>query len=270
MTQIKRAFRTNKVDIHQAAWHELHAAVGMARTSRLIGAHEEKIVLSAAQLSSRPIREIILPLKDISTLPLETSLTNALLQAHLDLHTRFPVCRVADDPQTIDGYVTFKDIVVTLKMNPSSPSLKSIVRPIKRLPEDNSISRILELMIQEKIHIALVETKDHELLGMVTLEDILEELVGSIEDEFDRLPNYMHTTEAGWIVGGGISMLALADLIHEAPFSEQQSMTLAHWCTQELGRPVQKGEVIKTHGLTIIVRKLRRHQVSEAFIRLEK
>src|SRR5262249_28871312 len=98
--------------------HELNAAASLARASRLIGAREEKIVLSAAQLSLRPVREIMIKATDIFTIPIESSLSEALIRAHLDMHTRFPVVMNPDDPQTIHGYVNFKDITMALKLNP--------------------------------------------------------------------------------------------------------------------------------------------------------
>src|SRR3989338_2452369 len=72
-------------------FHELITLISLARTSRLIGAREERIVVSAAQLSLRHIKEIMLPIEDVSTIPATSTLTEALVKAHLDMHTRFPV-----------------------------------------------------------------------------------------------------------------------------------------------------------------------------------
>ena len=76
----------------QSSLYELTAALSVARTSRLIDAQQEKIVMSAAQLSLRPIKDITIPAADICMIPQNSSLTDALIQAHLDMHTRFPVC----------------------------------------------------------------------------------------------------------------------------------------------------------------------------------
>ena len=108
--------------------HELKAAVSLARTSRLLGSREEKIVLSAAQLSLRPVHEIMIPAADIFMIYRESRLMDAFLRAHLDMHTRFPVCLEENNPQTIQGYVNFKDIIVALNVNPSDPSIRGITR----------------------------------------------------------------------------------------------------------------------------------------------
>ncbi len=249
--------------------HELQAAAALARTAKLIGAREEKIVLAAAQLPSRPIGSIVVPVEMISSIPASSSLAEAVLIVHLDLHTRFPVCADSGDPQSIVGYVTFKDLVVALKMEAQTARVKSIMRPIARFRHSDSIAQALEHMIRDKIHIALVETDEKRILGMVTLEDIMEELVGEIEDEFDRLPSYMHQTESGWIVGGGTRLETVAATIGAcaAPGpGAGAGTTLADWCVQVLGRPVEKGETIVHDGLVLNVRKLRRQKVAECFV----
>jgi putative hemolysin len=75
-------------DLDLQGLHELQAATALARTSRVIGAHQEKIVLSAAQLSARLVKEIIIPAAEVSTIPLSASLSQAMIMAHMDMHTR--------------------------------------------------------------------------------------------------------------------------------------------------------------------------------------
>ncbi len=255
----------------RAQWlHELRAAVSLARTSKLMGEREEKIVLSAAHLSSHPVREIMMPAQDISMIYSGSSLAEALIKAHLDMHTRFPICAVPDDPQSIEGYVNFKDIVAALRVNPSDPTIKGIARPIKKVSEDMPLSQLLEVIIREKNHIVLVTSGEGVVLGMVTLEDIIEELVGEIEDEFDRLSSHIHPYgSSSWIMGGGVSMTAVASaagLDWWDKFSEGRVPTLAEWCAQKAGGPLKGGEVIESDGLRVAPRKFRRKKVSEAMV----
>ncbi len=250
--------------------HELTAAVTLARASRLIGAREEKIVLSAAQLSVRPVKDIMLSASDISMIWLECALSEALLRAHMDMHTRFPVCSKEGDPQTIIGYLNFKDIMMALKLNPADPSVKGIVRPIKTVESTAPISQVLERMMQEKLHIALV-AQEGIIIGMVTLEDIIEELVGEIEDEFDRLPTHIHPYGAGWIMGGGVPMnlVAQAAGVSWAPEeSGEPAIKLFEWVARKRPGVLIGGEVIEGNGLQVMVRKLRRKKLGEAIVSL--
>jgi putative hemolysin len=248
----------------QSSMHELTSALSMVRASRLINAQQEKIVLSAAQLSLRPIKDIMIPTADICMIPQNSSLSDALVRAHLDMHTRFPVCVDTNDPQTIVGYINFKDIIAALKINPDDPTIKGTIRPIKKFPETMPISRVLERMISEKLHIGLVENAQQKTTGMVTQEDIIEELVGEIEDEFDRLPTHIHPYGNQWLVGGAVPMSALARAIGTE--WKEDDLRLADWCQRQFNKPFHGGEIIPGHGFQVTVRKLKRKKISEALV----
>lgn len=255
--------------VYKQSLHELKAAVALARTSRLIGAHEEKIVLSAAQLSQRTVADIMWNSDDISMIPVTDSLSDALIKAHLDMHTRFPVCEKAGDPQTIVGYLNFKDIVNALKMSPENPSVQGITRPIKKLPAETSLSQALSEMMHEKVHIAIAVSQYQKVTGMITLEDIIEDLVGEIEDEFDRLPAHVQPVGSGWIIGGAASMKVVASTLGiELPLenASERTPTLTEWVAQKLGRDVEGGEVLSFDNISITVRKLRRRKLAEALV----
>lgn len=249
--------------------HELRAAVSLARTSKLLGEREEKIVLSAAHLSTRPVRDILIPTKDMSMIFVGSTLMEALVQAHMDMHTRFPVCTRQDDPQSVDAFVNFKDIIAAIRVNPKDPSVRGISRPIQKVREDMVLSQLLEMMIQQKTHIVLVTSKDGAVQGMVTLEDVLEELVGEIEDEFDRLPSHIHPCGEGWIVGGGIPMNTVAATAG-VPWSARPDggrvPTLAEWSAQHAPATFKGGEAFECDGLRVVARKFRRKRLMEALV----
>jgi putative hemolysin len=249
--------------------YELKAAISMARTMKLLGEREEKIVLAAAHLSTRPVHDIIIPVRDISTIYVGSSLEDALIQAHLDMHTRFPVCMRQNDPQSIDGYVNFKDIVAALRINPADPTIRGISRPIQKVKDDMPLSLLLEMMIQQKIHIVIVLSKEGTVLGMVTLEDIIEELVGEIEDEFDRLPSHIQACGWGWIIGGGVPMSTVATtagLDWSDKFGGGRIPTLAEWSMQQAGVNIKGGDAIESWGLRVVPRKFRRNKILEAAV----
>lgn len=263
-------FRKFSAAGEEGGLHELHAAAALARTSRLIGAREEKIVVAAAQLSTRQVREIMIAVGDICTIPMEATLSEALIRAHMDMHTRFPVCTGDVCAQHIAGYVNFKDIIATLKLNPADPTVRGIVRPIRFVEADVSIAFVLEKMIQEKLHIMLVSAKDKGVIGMITLEDIIEELVGDIEDEFDKFPAYIHAFAGGWIVGGGVTMGALVQVIgHPVVAEPELSLRFTDWCARYKDGVFEGGETVEADRLVFTVRKLRRHKVGEAAVALK-
>ena len=256
---------------HEAAeLQSLRASVTLARASRLIGEREETIILRAAKLTGRPIREIMLPAQYISMLDATMSLAECLIAVHLDMHTRFPVSQRKDDPQSIIGYINLKDLLAIMHLTRGEPpTLRSILRPFPQLPDTLPIPACLERMIREHTHIALVIDAKHAVVGMITLEDILEELVGEIEDEYDRLPAHVTPSGRTWIVGGGIGLPRLKeltgfDLAANPPAAG--AATLSDWIMGHLGHGVHGGEEIQHHGVRVVVRKIRRQKVLEAQI----
>ncbi|MHB1034511.1 MAG: hemolysin family protein [Pirellulales bacterium] len=250
-----------------APLRELFAFAAMARTARLIGEREENIILGAARLSSRRVREIMLPSAYISMLNVNDSVADCLVAAHLDMHTRFPVTEKPGDPQAIIGYVNFKDIVAQLHLVPDSPSLRGILRPIPSERVEAIISSCMERLIREHAHIALIRDVANSVVGLVTLEDILEELVGEIEDEYDRLPVYAVASGAAWVVGGGVLLPRLKELTGIDLASDPPSTparTLNEWVAGHLGRRIRRGDAVERGDRRVLVRKVRRRQVLEA------
>lgn len=245
---------------------ELRAIASLARTSSLIGSREENIILGAARLASRSLSEIALPASQIHVLPLNSTLSECLIAAHMDMHTRFPVAKDKSDPQTILGYVTFKDIVSVMRINPSEPSIAGILRSIPKLDQSLQISVALERLLREHTHIALVTDTDGKISGMITLEDIVEELLGDIQDEYDMLPIHAVRAGQGWLVGGGISLIRLKEITGLELEGSEMFPNLNAWVSARLGHLPIGGDTIEHQGIRVLVRKVRRQRVLEALV----
>ena len=125
------------------------------------------------------------------------------------------------------------------------------------------------MMIQQKTHIVLVVSKEGTVLGMVTLEDVIEELVGEIEDEFDRLPVHVHPCGPAWIMGGGVPMTTVAATVGlnwAGKFGEARVPPLAEWAVQGAPLGLKGGDVIEKEGLRVVPRKFRRKKLLEAMV----
>lgn len=252
----------------EAGVREIHEAAALARMSRLIGARQEGIIVSASRLAEIPLRRIMLPAQYIGMLDVNSSLSEALVAAHMEMHTRFPVTERAGDPDQIIGYANFKDIVAALRLSPESPTLRSLVRKLTSFDADTTVADCLEQLIRERNHIALVRDASGKTIGMVTLEDIVEELVGEIHDEFDRMPAHLTPAGDGWIAGGFVSLSQLREQtgIGLRPLTEKPPITLSDWIVERLGRPPRGGDEIVDQGCRVLVRKTRQALVQEAYV----
>ena len=246
---------------------ELRAAAALARATRVIGPLEERIVVSAAQLSVRTVADAMVPERDITMIPAAANLTEALIEAHMHMHTRYPVCAEPDNPQSISGYVTFKDIVTALKVDPGGSGLHGIARPVRRIPVNTTLAHALTDMIRDRVHIALVVDGAH-VQGLITMEDIVEELVGDIRDEYDRLPAHLNSIGEGWLTGGGVLIGDLAKAMGGTALTNVDGkLTFADWVDRSRELSPRSGDTIKADGVMVMVRKVRRNRVAEAVVR---
>jgi len=263
--------RVNDDAANKSAMQDLHGAAAFARLSRLIGQRQEGIIMSASRLSSTPLKKIALPSEHIDMLVADQTLAEALLAAHQNMHTRYPVTEETGNAQRIVGYVNFKDIVANLRLAPQTSSFRKLIRSIGTFDAESPISECLEHLIRDRSHIAIVKDRSGTVVGMITLEDIIEELVGEIHDEFDRIPSHLTRTGDGWIAGGFVSLnqLKAATGIDLLPIGDKPLYTLNDWVVESLGRPPRGGDVISTDFCSIVVRKTRNVMVQEAYLAVQ-
>ncbi len=252
----------------QTGLHELRAQVNLLRASKVIGHEQEQIIIQASRLSELKVADIMLPAEDIVMVLADGTLAENLVIAHLDLHTRFPVTETKGDPQSIVGYVTFKEMILLAKTNPQNPRLEEITRPLISLPATLTVSEALRRILAEHLHLALVRDDEDRVVGMVTQEDVFEELFGDILDEFDRLPRHIAPSGRQWVLGGGASLGRLRELLKRPELGGDRPglTTVNEWLHAVAGRRLRGGDVLQVDGTSTIVRKVRRRQVTEALL----
>jgi CBS domain containing-hemolysin-like protein len=249
---------------HSSALHEIAALAGVARLSNLIDAHQERIIHGATRLSKTTARQLMVPANEITFLSTRQDIGEAIVTMHMDPHTRFPL-REGDDPDRILGYVNFKDLIAWARTNPADPSLRGVARPVRFVSPDISSAALLKLFVDEHIHIAIVRDADGRTLGLLTMEDIVEELVGDIEDEYDRLPHSCHTLTAGTLMVGGACPVAEVAKTLGVELPDPQG-TLCAWLERQLGHCPRAGDSVSIAGRQFMVRRMRRGRVFEALV----
>ena len=255
-------------EAQKAAMADLRAAVAIASNSRLFGKAEEKIVLSSAMFCVRQIKEIQVPLEQVYMLYADDTIADTFVKAHLDMHTRFPVYEDPQNRQSVIGYLNFKDIFNATKTAAQGkiPRTRSILRPILRLDEDTIISSALEQLMKHKQHICLV-TDDDKITGILTLEDIFEEMVGEIEDEYDFFPAYIRPFGDGLVVSATARMAdVFLRLQLPVPANVSEKQTAQQWAELHAGHPLSTSEAVTSNGLRLAARKFRRHKLMELLV----
>jgi len=247
-----------------AALDEIASLAAMARMSKDIGAHQERVIQGAARLSEKRVHDMMIPIEHVVMMSDDLTLPRAIVAAHIDAHTRFPVHEAGNRDRVV-GYINFKEMIYFMSTNPRDPSLKGIMRPITFVDPDASAADLLRIFVDQHEHIAIVRDRAGRSLGLVTLEDLVEELIGDLEDEFDRLPRYSHALSGGtWLFGGGVTMQEVSRCLEGALPAGTGS--LASFIEAESGDTPRGGQVLRRDGVEMLVRRVRRGRVFEASI----
>jgi putative hemolysin len=243
---------------------EITALAGLARLSNQIGPHQERIIQGASRLSALQVRQVMIPVEHVTFLSTAQDLTDAIITAHQDPHTRFPVCE-NDDRDRVLGYANFKELIYRARTNPNDQSLRGIIRPVHFVSPEGTAAALLRVFVDQHEHLAIVRDAAGHTLGLVSLEDLVEELVGELEDEFDRLPRLFHPLGGGtWMVGGGMPIKEVAARLGLAlPDAEG---TTSAWLTRRFGRVPRANEVHREGSTEFLVRRTRRGKVFEASV----
>jgi putative hemolysin len=171
---------------------ELQIQIQQARERGLIAPGEEKFIVSAIELGQVQVREIMVPRPDMHTLPVEASLDEVMRVFATSQRSRIPVYRGSGDH--ILGFVHIKDMLWILldrerRMEENLPpppfDLRRVLREVLIVPETKPASELLQELRTRHIGMAMIVDEFGSILGLVTLEDIMEQVVGEIHDEFD-------------------------------------------------------------------------------------
>ena len=209
------------------------------------------------ELSHRMARQIMLPRQDVIYLSIDRSLAENLRLARRSGHTRFPLCE--GDLDHVIGLVHIKDI---FHRERPLTALTEVAREIAFVPETLELDRLLKRMRTERFHLAAVIDEYGGVSGIVTLEDVIEEIVGSIQDEFDvERPELVEKGDGVYQVSGGMLVEDLEEALG-VELSERDEDTIGGVVLSELGRNPAVGDRVELGAVTIEVLEVQLNRVA--------
>jgi putative hemolysin len=214
-----------------------------------------------------PVKDIMVPAPDIISVDVETPIKEILERFSEHQFTRMPVYE--GKPDNIIGMVHQKDIFVMLSHQEDKP-LKEIVRPILFAPESVKINQILREFREQHMHIAIVLNEHGIVTGLITLEDVLEEIVGEISDEHEPSEEkILALQQGGWLVDASIPLEELSEAL-KISFETEDSNTLGGFLTEKLQHLPKKGERIHYKNLYFQIQKASPKRVKQVLVFKEK
>jgi len=201
------------------------------------------IVLNALDLRHRIARDVMRPRQEIVYFDTEASIAECLDVAEKTRYSRFPLAEDGNLDKTL-GIVHIKDLYAMRLKAKKAGDLHSVTRKLIYIPETARLEKVLQLLLDRKLHMALVVDEYGGTVGMVTLENILEAIVGPIQDEFDQeKPLLVKTGENTWEIDGLLPLRDLAELTQEEIVGEGVTTT-SGWVTHKLGGFPKDGDVL--------------------------
>jgi len=260
---------------------ELKLIVTASRQFGQIPEYQEEMIHRALELESITVREVMVPRPDIFSLPGDLTLDEALSRVVEEQHSRIPVYDPQSGPEHIVGVLYSKDLMrwtrLRLTANPAQPvagrissmKISQIMRDVLVVPETKVLTELLEEFKDRKRHLAVVVDEFGSTAGVITVEDILEQLVGELEDEFDIPPPQPPILEGKLaVVDGSVSIRDLEsqyqlELPRDAGFE-----TLAGFVLARLQKIPALGDGFEYEGHRFTVEEMEGHRIAK--VRIEK
>lgn len=227
---------------------------------------ERELIHRVFDFGQRRVAELMVPRAQIFAIDIATPADQLIPKVLSGHFSRVPIYR--GSPDNMIGILHVKDLV-TRRLNPGTIRLDRMVRPAYFVPPAKPVGELFDEMRRGRFQIALVVDEYGGLLGLITLEDLLEELFGEIHDEFDyEGPELTPIGPREWLASGGIEMHRLHEAIDGATLSSNGAETLGALLLRKLRRVPRPGEKVRlgdleagierVHGATIELVRLRR------------
>jgi magnesium and cobalt exporter, CNNM family len=225
---------------------------------------EKELIHSIFEFGDTIVREVMVPRPDIIAVEDDKTLRDVQALVLTHGYSRIPVYH--EDLDNVTGIVFAKDVLKALHQGKVDMPLRDIARPAHFVPESKKVADLLREMQKEKFHVALVTDEYGSVTGIVSLEDLLEELVGEITDEYDlEEPEMVEVADGVYRVSGKTPIDDVNELLGtELPDGEWD--TLGGFVLDLFGKIPESGEEVSFQGLTFKVEEVRGRRIATVLI----
>jgi putative hemolysin len=252
----------------QITAEELRLIVERGGEQGVLEAEEEQMINAVIELGTRRVHEVMVPRIAMVTLTAEATIGEAIDAIVAEGHSRIPVYEHTVDE--VVGIVYAKDLLPFLKSNaPEPPPLRSLLRTPVFVPESMTVDDLLHELQRRKVHLAIVLDEYGGTAGLVTIEDLLEEIVGEIQDEYDvEEPMIVKLSDDEARVDGRASVDDLAELFEtNVPLEDEDEYdTVGGLIYHRIGGVPKPGDQVSVDGLTLTVETTDGRRVSKVLV----
>ena len=227
---------------------EIETFIQEAHEEGIIEQDEGGLLRSVVEFGDTLVREIMVPRVDMVCIPEDATIDKIRLLAITEKYSRFPVFK--DRIDNIEGIVHVKDLLAFSEDEHKAKPIKPLIRPVHFVPEAMKLDALLRDLQKRKEKMAIVVDEHGGVSGLVTLEDIFEEIVGEIQDEYDQEEALIHQNgPLDFTVSGEVKVEEVEDLLEGLDLAEDDYLTMSGLITHHLGRMPKRGEKLRIKGL---------------------
>lgn len=229
------------VSEHEPSEKEIQFLIDYIDEKGLMDPDKTEMLQNIFRLGIKPVKEIMIPEIDVVTIDADTNIKDTLAVFSKYQFSRLPI--YDKDPDNIIGIVYQKDIVLLMQQkDPEDKILKEVMRPIMFVPETLKVNQLLRQFKQQQMHMGIVLNEYGGISGLVTLEDVLEEIVGEISDEYESISKKVTSlNENEWLVDAGLPLEDLGEILN-ITFEAEDVITLGGFLTEQMQHIPKKGD----------------------------
>jgi len=232
---------------------ELRLLVTVGEEEGVLEEEETEMIHSIFEFADTTVREVMVPRIDMVTLDSNATVTEAVDVALQGGFSRIPVYEASVGIDEIIGVLYTKDMLKQLREGHHSFPIRDLVRPAYFVPETKKLDDLLREIRQNRVHMVIVVDEYGSVAGLVTIEDLVEEIVGDIKDEYDREENlYEKVNEREYIFDAKISISDFNDIM-DMNLEDTDYETLGGFMYAQLDKIPNAGDTIEFEGLTLTV-----------------
>jgi len=231
---------------------ELRHLLRESREGGLIEHQEQQLSEAALVFGDRRAREVMTPRSEIDFASTEDAPRAIAAKATESGHTRLPLCGPGLGLEDAEGFINAKDLL-GVAFEQAQVDVSELARPLARVAESTRLDGVLRAMRRDRPHLALVLDEHGTVVGLITLEDILEELVGEIEDEYDAdARELIRAADGGLRIDGAAPLRMVAERLGMAVEGPHEA-TIGGYIAERLGRVPEPDEAIVVDGIHFTV-----------------
>jgi len=244
---------------------EIRSLISEGRKAGTVEVHEDNIIQNVFDFSDLRADKIMIPRTQMSAVDINLPVQDIIKEAIASGYSRIPVYE--NDINNITGILYTKKLLANFGQDSSNLNVQDFLVPAYFVPGNMKISEVLQRLQKKKAHMALVTDEHGEIEGLVTLEDVLEEIVGDISDETDEAEHGIRQADGGFVVAGSVSIVDFNKYFKTDLPENNDYSTISGYIINQLGQFPKKGDRVDYKDLHFLVKHTTHRTVKSAVVK---